>query len=250
MTGAKVILTGASSGIGWALAERLAAPGVTLGLVARRRDRLEALAERLRGRDTRALVYEADVRDARAMRRVAEDFVKQADGVTLAIANAGVSRSDRLYSGDPEPISDLVAVNVQGVIHTLTPLVPHMIRSRAGHLVSVGSVAGFRGLPGKGAYCASKAALKTLMDSFRANLRPYGIHVTTICPGWVESEMTEGNPYPMPFLMKAERAAELIVRALRRRRRTYVFPWQMRWIAVPLMPVVPDWVLPGMERRD
>ena len=249
MTGAKVLLTGASSGIGMALAERLAAPGVVLGLVARRRERLEALARRLRARGGEAIVFAADVRDGPAMREIADDFAGRAGGVTVAIANAGVSRSDNLGSGDPGPLSDLIAVNVQGAINTLAPVVPHMIRARSGHLVAVGSVAGFRGLPGKGAYCASKAALKTMMDAFRPALSPYGIHVTTICPGWVESELTENNPYPMPFIMKAERAAELIVRALERRRRTYVFPWQMRWLAVPLMQTVPGWMLPRLSGR-
>jgi hypothetical protein len=250
MSGAKVFLTGASSGIGLALAERLAAPGATIGVVARRRDRLEALAHRLEALGAKAIPYEVDVRDGPAMRAAVDDFAERAQGITLAVANAGLSRDDALHRGDAAPISDLIAVNVQGAINTLVPAVPHMIRAGAGHLAAVGSVAGFRGLPGKGAYCASKAALKTLMDGFRPVLRPHGIDVTTICPGWIETELTENNPYPMPFIMSAGRAAELIARALDRRRRTYVFPWQMRWIVVPLMAVVPDRMLPRNTRRD
>jgi len=249
MSGAKVLLTGASSGIGWALAERLAEPGAALGLVARRRARLEQLRVRLEERGARAFVYEADVRDAARMQEVVERFAADAGGLTLAIANAGVSRSDRLKQGDASRLSDLMAVNVQGVINTLLPAVPHFLRAGGGHLVAVGSVAGFRALPGKAAYCASKAALKTLMDGFRPALRKHGIHVTTICPGWIESEMTEGNPYPMPFLMKADRAAHLIARAIAERRRTYVLPWQMRW-AVPLIRLIPDFVLPNFSNRE
>jgi short-subunit dehydrogenase len=246
--GAQVLLTGASSGIGWALAERLAGPECALGLVARRRERLEALAERLRSRGARALVYEADVRSAEAMQSVVTRFAAEAGGLSLVVANAGISRSDRLEEGDSARLTDLVAINVQGVINTLVPAVPLMIRAGGGHLAAVGSVAGFRGLPGKAAYCASKAALKTLMDGFRPALRRYGIAVSTICPGWVESEMTEDNPYPMPFILPTPRAAELIARALERRRRTYVFPWQMR-LAVPLMRWVPERLLPGLEGR-
>ncbi len=115
--------------------------------------------------------------------------------------------------------------------------------------MTIGSVAGFRGLPGKGAYCASKAAVKTLMDAWRPVLRPHGIRVTTICPGFVESEMTADNPFPMPFLMGADRAARLIARAIARRRRTYVFPWQMR-LVVPLLVRVPERLLPLHAARQ
>jgi len=247
--GAKVLLTGASSGIGAALAARLAGPGATLGLIARRRDKLEAVARRAERAGARAIVYAADVRDGAAMRDAVNAFAAVSGGLTMAIANAGVSRSDNLSAGDAAPLSDLIAINVQGALNTLVPAVPHLIAAGGGHLVAVGSVAGFRGLPGKGAYCASKAALKTMMDAFRPDLRRYGIRVTTICPGWVESELTERNPYPMPFLMEAERAARLIARALRRERATYVFPWQMRWLAVPLMTLVPDVLLPQLGGR-
>ena len=244
----KILLTGASSGIGAALARQLAGANVHMGLVARRRGRLEALREELLPRGTKVEVYEADVRDAVAMRQVADSFVEAANGVTLAIANAGVSRPDALYKGDPDPVSDLIAVNIQGTLNTLVPLIPHMIAVESGHLAVVGSVAGFRGLPGKGAYCASKAAQKMLMDSYRPVLRRHGIAVTTICPGWVHSELTENSPYPMPFIMSAERAAALIVRALAKRRKTYVFPWQMR-VVLPIMRTVPERWLPMMGAR-
>jgi len=248
MMDARILLTGASSGIGWALAERFAGPGAVLGLVARRIERLEALRAIIEERGARAYALQADVRDASRMKSVVEEFARSAGGLSLLVANAGVSRSDRLKDGDAEPLSDLIAVNVQGALNTILPAIPIMIRAGGGHVVAVGSVAGFRGLPGKGAYCASKAALKTLMDGFRPALRGYGIHVTTICPGWVESELTKDNPYPMPFLMNAARAAELIADAISRRRRTYIFPWHMR-LAIPLMRAVPDMFLPGLSGR-
>ena len=176
-------------------------------------------------------------------------FVADAGGVDLAIANAGRSVIERLASGDAAPGADTVNVNVLGVLHTLQPLIPAMIGQGHGHLVTIGSVAGFRGLPGKGAYCASKAAVKTLMDAWRPELRPHGIRVTTICPGWVVSEMTERNPYPMPFLMQTAEAARLTAGAIARGRRTYVFPWQMR-LLVPLLRALPDRLMPMHATRS
>ncbi len=136
----------------------------------------------------------------------------------------------------------MIRSNVLGVMHTLLPAIPPMMEAGMGHLVTVGSVAGFRGLAGKGAYCASKAAVKTLMDAYRPVLKPHGIRVTTICPGYVRTEMTEKNTFPMPFLMESDKAAVLMARAIEKGRKTYVFPWQMR-LAVPLLSLAPDWIM-------
>jgi short-subunit dehydrogenase len=247
-----ILITSASSGIGAALAELYAArygAGVTLGLVARRAERLAGLAARLEAHGARVLTYTADVRDRARMAELGPAFAEAAGGVTLAIANAGISGSDRLAGGDATEAADTVNVNVLGVLHTLQPLVPILMRQGHGHLVTIGSVAGFRGLPGKGAYSASKAAVKTLMDAWRPVLRPHGVRVTTICPGWIATELTQKNRYPMPFMLDADRAAALIARAIERGRRTYVFPWQMR-IAAVLMRVVPDRLLPTGAARS
>jgi NADP-dependent 3-hydroxy acid dehydrogenase YdfG len=249
MNGAVILITGASAGIGAALAEHYAAPGVTLGLLARRTDRLEALAERLRARGAAVSVFTADVRDGERMAAVVREFDADAGGISLAIANAGISRGDRIERGLAAPTAEVIAVNVEGVINTLLPLMPLMIARRGGHLVAIGSVAGFRGLPGKGAYCASKAAVRMLMDSYRPLLRRHGIRVTTICPGWVETELSRNNPYPMPFLMDAPRAARLIARAIARGRRTYTFPWQMR-IAAFVVQRLPERLLPTRGARS
>ena len=244
----RVFITGASSGIGWALAEALAAPGVTLGLAARRRDRLNALVQQVAKKGGTALPYGVDVCDRDATARAVRAFAERAEGLDTVIANAGISRSDDLRDGDATATSELLAVNLQGTLHTLLPAVPILRAQGGGALVAIGSVAGFRGLPGKGAYCASKAALKTLMDAWRPDLRSDGIQVTTICPGWVHSELTQQNAYRMPFIMEAPRAAQHILRAIRAGRSTYVFPWQMR-LVVPLMRHVPDWMLPSLATR-
>ncbi|HUJ76086.1 MAG TPA: SDR family NAD(P)-dependent oxidoreductase [bacterium] len=239
-----VFITGASAGIGAALARAYAAPGCTLGLVARRVEQLERVKQELEGRGARVLLYQADVRDAEQMANAAKAFCSATEGVSLAIANAGTSHSDRLDQGSAAPGTETIAINVIGTINTLLPLVPAMMAQRRGHLVAIGSVAGFRGLPHKGAYSASKAAVKTLLDGYRPVLRPYGIRCTTICPGYVETELTAKNKFPMPFLMPADRAARLIQGAINQGKSTYVFPWQMRAL-IPLLQRVPDRWLPG-----
>jgi short-subunit dehydrogenase len=243
MSEAKIFITGASTGIGKALAELYAAPGVTLGLLARRKHLLEALKPELEERGARVLLYPADVRDAAAMAAAADAFVEAAGGVSLVIANAGVASGGGITNVDVNSLAEVISINVQGVLHTLAPMVPHMMKHRRGHLVTIGSVAGFRGLPGRADYNASKAAVKTLMDGFRMELKPYGIRVTTICPGFVESEMTARNRFHMPFFLKADRAARVIARAIRGNRKTYVFPWQWR-LLLPLIVRAPDWMVP------
>ncbi len=248
----QILITGASSGIGEALAEHYAATlgaSVFLGLVARREERLAALAARLESHGARVRTYTADVRDAERMAEVGRDFTGAAGGISLAIANAGVSLGDRLWEGNATPGTDTIGINVQGVINTLAPLVPLMIEQRHGHLVTIGSVAGFRGLPGKGAYCASKAAVKVLMDSYRPVLKSHGVRVTTICPGWVVSELSGNNAHRMPLMVETPEAARRIATAIRKGRRTYIFPWQVR-IAVPIMKILPDWMLPNLRKKQ
>jgi len=243
-----ILITGASSGVGAALARLWAAPGRRLGLVARRAERLEDMATELRAQGAEVVCYGVDVCDEAAMAQAVRGFVEDARGLVLVVANAGISRSDKLPDGLAGPGAEVIAVNVQGVMHTLLPAIPAMIQAGGGHLVTIGSVAGFRGLPGKGAYCASKAAVKTLMDAYRPILKPHGILVSTICPGWFHSELTENNPYPMPFIMDTGRAARKIARAIEGGRKTYIFPWQMH-IATWLMRVVPDFMMPNVYAR-
>ncbi|MCC7326993.1 MAG: SDR family oxidoreductase [Burkholderiales bacterium] len=222
----RVFLTGASSGLGEALARRYATDGATLGLFARRASELERLAAALA--PATALCYPGDVRDAAALARAAADFVARAGVPDIVIANAGISRGTLTDEVDDLPaFRAVLETNVLGVIHTFAPFMPALRRAGTGTLVGVASVAGFRGLPGSGAYSGSKAALIAYLESLRVELAGSGVAVVTICPGFVATPMTARNPYPMPFMLAPERAARLIARAVDKRRRFYVLPWQM-----------------------
>lgn len=221
-----VFITGASSGIGAALAREYAGRGARVGLVARRKDALGDLAATLP--PDAVASYVADVADAAAMQRAAGEFTARFGLPDVVIANAGVSRgADTALAEDLAAFKTAFDTNVLGMIHTFHPFLAAMRAARRGTLVGIASIAGFRGLPGGGAYSASKAAAINYLESLRVELRGTGVAVVTICPGYIATPMTAGNPYRMAFLMPADRAARLMVRAIGRRRRWYVLPWQM-----------------------
>jgi len=225
----KVFLTGASSGIGEALARRYAAQGATLGLFARREAELARVAAALI--PATVATYAGDVRDDDALLRAATDFMARHGVPDVVIASAGVSRGTLTTHREDLPAFRAVfETNVLGTIATFQPFVNAMRDAKAGALVGVASVAGFRGLPGAGAYCGSKSAVITYLESLRVELRGSGIAVVTICPGFIATPLTEGNPYYMPFLTAPDVAARKMVDAIARRRRFYVVPWQMGWL--------------------
>lgn len=225
----KVVITGASAGIGAALARRYAASGATLGLVARREAELEALARTLGGT---VAIYPADVRDGPALTDAARDFVGKFGHPDVVIANAGVSAGNLTHLGDDiETAQWIFDVNVVGLVKTFQPFLEGMLAQRSGVLVGIASVAGIRGLPGAGAYCASKSAVITYLESLRVELRGSGVEVVTIAPGYVATDMTARNPYRMPFQLPADEAARRFIRAIDRRTRYTVIPWQMGLVA-------------------
>jgi len=220
-----VFITGASSGLGAALARHYAREGATLGLVARRADALRAVAE---GLATPTELYPADVSDRGALAAAAADFVARRGVPDIVVANAGVSVGTLGAEEEDLPVLERVlAVNAVGLAATLAPFVAPMRRRGSGILAGVASVAGFRGLGGAGAYSASKAAAITWLESLRVELRGSGVAVVTICPGFVDTPMTRVNRYAMPFLLPADDAARRIARAIDRRRSLAVVPWQM-----------------------
>ncbi len=225
----RVFLTGASSGLGEALAALYARDGATLGLFARREAELARLAASLA--PATVATYAGDVRNPADLERAAADFITRFGCPDVVIANAGISRGT--LTDEPEDIPAFKAVfetNVLGMVHTFAPFVRPMRAARAGVLAGIASVAGFRGLPGSGAYCGSKSAAITYLESLRIELSDSGVAVVTVCPGFIATPLTARNPYRMPFLLTPEKAATLTAGAIARRKRFYVLPWQMAWL--------------------
>jgi short-subunit dehydrogenase len=221
----KVFLTGASSGIGEAMARHYAGRGATLGLFARRGDVLRELKASLPGT---VEIYAGDVRELPAVKAAAEDFLARHGAPDLVIGNAGISYGTLTESeADAQTFREILDVNVMGLVHAFQPFVAPMRNRGSGTLAGIASVAGFRGLPGASAYSASKAAAIRYLEALRVELRGTGVKVATICPGFIATPMTAKNPYPMPFILSAEEAARRIARAIDAGRTFAVIPWQM-----------------------
>ena len=236
----KVFITGASSGIGEALAVYYAGQGATLGLAARRNEVLLALNQRLGGRHA---CYAVDVSDAPALHAAAADFLARFGAPDIVIANAGVSAGTLTECEEDLAIFRRVMdTNVFGLAATFAPFVPAMkVASGQRRLVGIASVAGIRGLPGAEAYSASKAATISYLESLRLEMRAYGIKVVTIVPGYIETPMTAVNRYQMPFLLPVDKAAQRFVTAIASGVTYTVIPWQMGIVAKALR-LLPNWL--------
>ncbi len=233
-----ILITGASSGIGAELAKAYASPGTTLFLGGRHAGRLAGVADRCREAGAACHDDIADVTDRDAMK----DWVLACDRVApldLVIANAGISAGSGHTGEGGEQTRRIFRVNVDGVFNTVLPVIPAMVERGRGHIALMSSLAGFRGFPGAPAYCASKAALRVWGESQRGWLRRRGVKLSVICPGFVLTPMSRDNPYTMPFLMDAERAARNIRKGLIRNRGRIAFPWQTYWLALLLAALPP-----------
>lgn len=236
-SGPIVFITGASSGIGCALARHYAAQGAVLGLAARRGEHLEALEAGLADLGAIQICnYPLDVSDALAVKAAATDFMAKSGAPDIVIANAGVSSGTLTECHeDLEAIKRIFEINVYGMAATFSPFIAAMReatrKGRSGRLVGIASVAGIRGLPGAEAYSASKSAAITYLESLRLEMRGSGIKVVTIAPGYIETPMTAINPYRMPFLLPADEAARRFARAIAKGTSYAVIPWQMGVVA-------------------
>lgn len=236
MAALRVFITGASSGLGAALARHYGRQGAQLGLAARSADKLAALANEFPG----TAFYPLDVRDHPAMQTAGADFIARFGVPDVVIAAAGISVGTLTeYATDLAVFQAVLDINVIGMVATFQPFVAAMRTTRSGVLAGIASVAGIRGLPGGSAYSASKAAAITYLESLRVELHNSGVAVTTVSPGYIVTPMTAVNPYRMPFILQADVAATKIARAITLRRRYVTLPWQMALVA---------WILSRLPR--
>ncbi len=244
-------VTGASSGIGSALARHLAGMGLEIGLAARREERLRELAANICADGGRARVYPLDVADTGATVLTLERADDEMGGLDLVVANAGLGQprfGDELAWPDCEP---MVRVNVAGAVATLTAILPRMVARRRGHLVGISSLAQYRALPANAVYSASKAFLSTFLEGLRIDLKSANVAVTDVRPGFVETSFVQSNQFPMPWMMSKEEAACHIARGIERRAKVVAFPWQLATAAAStrLLPASLYEAIAGRMRR-
>jgi short-subunit dehydrogenase len=249
-----VFITGASSGIGQALAARFHAAGYRLALVARRTEAVSRWATEAGIEAGRLAIYAADLRDVAAVVEVGRACIAAQGLPDVVIANAGISVGfDTAEATDLEVMRATYETNNLGMAATFHPFVAAMRERRSGTLVGIASVAGIRGVPGHGAYCSSKAAVAVYCESLRGELRPFGVKVVTIAPGYIDTPLTRGNRYAMPFLMSAADFADRAWRAIEAGTTWRVIPWQMGIVA-RLLRIVPnalfDRILAGRPRKN
>lgn len=247
-----VVISGASSGIGLALARHYLKNGAIVAALARRGELLQTLSAEF---PNKVFCYTVDVRDAAALRDAAQDFMARVGVPDIVIANAGVSRGTLTeYAEDIDAFQQVMDINVLGMVTTFQPFLSAMReaslgKGRAGGtLVGIASVAGFRGLPGAGAYSASKAAAISYLESLRVELRGSGVRVVTICPGYIKTPMTDVNPYPMPFILDADDAAKRMAKAIECGNSFAVIPWQMGLVG-RAMKCLPNWLYDLILKR-
>jgi short-subunit dehydrogenase len=246
-------ITGASSGIGQALALRCYREGWSLALVARRTQAIAQWAAQMQLEQQRYAIYEADVAQVDSACAAAQACLERQGLPDLVIANAGISWGvDTSRREDLDAMRQVLDTNVMGVAASFQPFIAPMAARGSGRLVGIASVAGIRGLPGHAAYCASKAAVIAYCESLRGELRDSGVRVITLLPGYVDTPLTQKNPYPMPFLLSPQQFADKAWKAMAKRKSYAIIPWQMSVVG-RVMNILPshiwDRLLVGRGRK-
>lgn len=234
----KVFITGASSGIGKALALAYAKRGYSVGLTARRDDILQDVAQACEKLGGKPFVYQLDVQDAEKCKSIAGEFMADAGSIDIAIANAGIGGDDGLFSGDSNRINTILNTNILGITNTLMPFIPTMKAQNSGVLVCISSVASFMPLPFHGGYSSSKIAIRMIFDSWRPTLQKYMIKTVCICPGFVDTPMVKGPARRFP-MKSAEDAAEQFIKVIDLGYSTYIYPWSYR-ILILIVQLTPE----------
>jgi short-subunit dehydrogenase len=244
-----VMITGASSGIGRALAVAIARHGARLGLIARRSEVIEEVVREVEAAGGKALALPADVQDADSLSAAANKLHAGFGPIDVLIANAGIGPTRDAANFSAAEVSEVINVNVIGASNSVAAVIPEMVERGSGQLVAISSLAAYRGLPRSAAYCASKAAVSAFFESLRLDLEPRGIDVTIIHPGFIKTPLTQGRGAQMPFLMELDDAVRKMVWAIEKRRKRYSFPWQLATIvrAGMLMPI---WMYDKISRAN
>jgi short-subunit dehydrogenase len=247
-----ILITGASSGIGYELGRQLALKGNRLILLARRQELLQELAQRIPPHEQDHFTFQCDVSDADQVKDICEWIISAGINVDALILNAGVSLGFDIHNIDLATCRQQMAVNFFGAVHFITHLVPRMIERKDGIIAVNGSLAGYRGIPRGAPYSASKGALMNFIDSIRIDLRQYNIQCTLISPGFVRTPMTDKNDFLMPFMIPVEKAARIIIRGLERRKTEISFPLPMT-MAARIGRHLPDkfyaWIMQNSRKK-
>ena len=244
-----VMITGASSGIGRGLALELSRRGANAGLIARRADALNKLAREIEAANGKAIALQADVMDADSLRVAADRLRSRFGPIDVLVANAGIGETVDGAELKGSSVASVINVNVLGAANSVEAVLPEMVKRGSGQLVVISSLAAYRGLPKSAAYCASKAAVSAFFESLRLDLKPRGIDVTIIHPGFIKTPLTAGREAQMPFLMEVDDAVVKIVGAIEKRKKSYAFPWQLASLVRAGM-VMPNFMYDWISRRN
>lgn len=241
LKGKNILITGASSGIGFELAKQLSNYNTTLFLLARRKEKLDELAHQIKNSGSKVFIYQCDVSDKIQVDEVFEKIFHEKEKIDIAVLNSGVSYRNPADKFDASIGIETFNINVNGIIYCSEKLIPYFIERRTGVLAGVSSLADARGFSKSGFYCASKAAVSHLFESFRVELKKYNIKVVTIKPGFVKTPMTDKNDFKMPFLMNAEKAAKIIIKGFEDEKKIIQFPLQTV-IGSKLLKLMPNFL--------
>lgn len=237
-----VFLTGASSGIGEALAVALAKRGAIVGLLARRGDLLEKIKRKCEKAGGEARVFACDVTDEDAVQAAADEFYAEFDRIDILIANAGIGGNNaETRALQPLAVKKVIDINLMGAVNSVHAVLPRMLKKGSGQIVAISSLAGFRGLPKSAAYSASKAGMTAFFESVRLDVKHQGIDVTIIQPGFIKTPLTSGRDAKMPFLMELDDAIPLFLKAIEKKKRFAAFPWQLATV-VRAGKIMPAWL--------
>lgn len=247
--GKVVFITGASSGIGAALALEIAGRGAILGLAARRLENLESLSEKIKQNGGTARIFAVDVVNAEEVSEAAQRLRNEFGKIDILIANAGIGgNNEETRNFETKAVAKVINTNLIGAVNSVSAVLPQMLERKSGQLVAISSLAGFRGLPKSAAYCASKAGMTALFESIRLDVAHKGIKVTVIQPGFIKTPLTANRESTMPFLMELEDAVPHFLTAIEKRKKFAAFPWQLATI-VRAGKFFPTWLYDKIANR-